>query len=141
MKIKQLIPKKLKILIKERFKQQKIFAEKLQVGETQVTNWLNGNVIPSVETLEKIAYYCNIHITYFFNDESSPIGINEDLFNEVFLLAYDFSLDANIALDGYYFLGCYALVLDEITKNPTLNPLDTFNTLKPIIKRLCKRTK
>ncbi len=138
MRIKELLPKKLKTLIKEKFKQQKIFAEKIHVGETQVTNWIKGNVIPSVETLEKISDLCDIHISYFFNDASNSEILNEDIFNEVFVLAYNFADENNIEINGSYFLGCYDAVVTTIYKEST-SVEEAFNQNKRLILKLVKK--
>lgn len=137
MQEKELLIKKLKMLIKERFKQQKIFAEKLEVGETQVTNWVKGNVIPSVETLEKISEYCKIHISYFFSDETNANVVDEELFNKVFALAYDLASKHNITISGSYFLGCYDLVVTTMHKD-NVDCITAFNNSTALILKLAK---
>lgn len=43
---------------------QEQLADKLGVTKQSVSNWENGNIMPSVEMLEKIADYFNVSVDY-----------------------------------------------------------------------------
>ena len=51
---------------------QEQLADKLGVTKQSVSNWENGNIMPSVEMLEKIADYFNVSIDYLLERTDDP---------------------------------------------------------------------
>ncbi len=135
---RQRFSKKLKRLIKERFKQQKIFAEKLDFNESQVGRWIKGTYLPNLDTLYKIADYCEIDINYFFTDEDSCESIDEELFDEVFYYAYKFADKEKLQIHGKLFLACYQSTRLVLKDNPKMSVEKAFNSVTPILLKLVK---
>ena len=134
--------KNLKRLIKDKFKQQKLFAHEMQIGENMLSFWLTKKSFPSLETLLKISELCNLPISYFFEEESnidSQQVINEDIFNEVFSLAFDFAKKNNLEIKGSLFLGCYDLVVEQQNKDNSKEIKDIFEELKPFLLRFMQK--
>lgn len=123
---------KLKKLIKQHFKTQKEFAEAVGINKDSLVKWFNKGIMPSLTLLDKIAQHFNIHISYFFTNDSAANIIDAELFNQVFKLAYKFAEENNITINGSYFLGCYDLVIANINKNK-VDCETAFNVVKPII--------
>jgi hypothetical protein len=100
-------------------------------------------VIPDPYTLEKIAFKYNLPANYFFlsNNESQDESaeINEDLFNEVFALAYNLASEKGLEINGTYFLGCYSLVQEELQKNSQQKVTELFKNITPYILKLVKK--
>jgi transcriptional regulator with XRE-family HTH domain len=133
---------KLKKIIKEKFKSQKICAEKVDINEAQIARWMTKKAIPSLEILNRIAEYCNLPVSYFFEDNSlldSHNVIDEDIFNKVFELAYNLAIDKDLEINGAFFLGCYDLVIEAKNKDNSQDVEAIFNTLKPFILKLVKK--
>ncbi len=139
---KSILSKKLQTLIKVKFKQQKVFAKELNINEGQVGRWIKGSYMPNLETLYEIANYCNLPISYFFEEDAkadSQTSINEEIFNEVFALAFDFAKKNNLEIKGSLFLGCYDLVVEQKNKDNSKEIKEIFEDLKPFLLRLWGR--
>ena len=134
---RKLVAKKLKTIIKEKFKTQKEFASQFNITERTISNWMIGKNYPNLEFLEQIANHCHLHISYFFTDDSNTNVINQELFNQVFKLAYKFAEEQDIKINGSYFLGCYDLVITAINKEK-IDVITAFNNNKPIILKFMK---
>ena len=137
--IKKNVSKKLKMLIKEQFKTQKIFAKELNVSERTVSQWIQGEYLPNLDFLLTVADHCNIHISYFFNDDSNASILDEELFNKVFILAYELADEHNLEINGSYFLGCYEMVKSDMLKSQTDCETSFKNNEKLLLKLVKKR--
>lgn len=137
---KKIISKKLKKLAKEKFGTQKNMAEDLNFDAGQLSTWINGKVMPSLELLEKIVIKYNLPPEYFFVDDSheEKIGIDEDLFNQIFELAYSLAIKENLKIKGTYFLGCYEFVIKELNKNPNISVEDIFKQITPLLLKIVR---
>lgn len=134
---KKLISKKLKSLIKEKFKTQKEFANLFNISDRTVTNWMQGKNYPNVEYLIKLAKHCELHISYFFTEDTTANVINTEDFNLIFKLAYIFADENNIEINGSYFLACYDLVKEASVKE-NISIEQSFNKNKSIILKFMK---
>jgi DNA-binding XRE family transcriptional regulator len=112
------IIKKLKMLIKNRFGTQKNMAKIMETSERSVVFWLKGEPLPNLEFLIKLANYCQVDISYFFTDESSPADIlDSELFDEIFNHAYTFAEEHNLKIKGTFFLGVYQLITETMQRD------------------------
>ena len=77
---------------------QEQLADKLGVTKQSVSNWKNGNIMPSVEMLEKIADYFNVSVDYLlgrnvFEQSSLSVidvtGLTADEISHIKLLVDD----------------------------------------------------
>ena len=48
------------------------FGKKLDVTKTAVSNWENGNRTPDIDTINKIADYCNVSADYLLGRTDNP---------------------------------------------------------------------
>lgn len=48
------------------------FGKKLDVTKTAISNWENGNRIPDLNTINKIADYCNVSADYLLGRTDNP---------------------------------------------------------------------
>ena len=55
----------------------KHFAEKIDVNESTIRNWIRFGNIPPADTLYKIANYFNLPMEYFLDGSESPIKDTE----------------------------------------------------------------
>lgn len=74
-------------------------AEKLGVAKQSVSNWENDNIMPSVEMLEKIAYFFNVSTDYllgrdgksFTNGQTIDVtGLKPSQIEHIKLIVEDF---------------------------------------------------
>jgi transcriptional regulator with XRE-family HTH domain len=136
---KEIISKKLKKLMKERFGTQKNMAKELSLHEGLLSKWLNGKVMPSLELLQSIVIKCSLPPEYFFVD--SEDSIDEELFDEVFYYAYKLAEENNIEISGKLFLACYQSTKLCLKDNPNISVEKAFNNIKPILLKLVKNSK
>ncbi len=96
--------------------------------------------MPSLELLQSIVIKCNLPPEYFFVDDSheEQIGIDENIFNEVFELAYSLTVDKNLSIKGTYFLGCYEFVIKELNKNPDKTIEEIFKQITPLLLKVVR---
>ncbi|MFL1780859.1 Helix-turn-helix domain protein [Candidatus Hepatincolaceae symbiont of Richtersius coronifer] len=135
---RELFIKKLKKLIKEKFKQQKIFAKELQINEKTVSLWLRGDNLPNLDILFKISEYCKIDISYFFNEDENANIIDPQLFNKVFALVYDLATSYSIEIYGGYFLACYDIITTTMIRENT-DYQSAFNKNKALILKIVNK--
>jgi transcriptional regulator with XRE-family HTH domain len=117
MEAKELVIKKLKAIINKKYKTVKDFSDDFGINSSQMGKYLRGENYIGIEILEKIANHLNIHISYFFTDESSTADIlDTELFDKIFNYAYDFAEKHNLKIKGTYFLGCYQLISETMQR-------------------------
>lgn len=133
----EIITKKIKELIKERFNTQKEFANNFQISERSVSSWMRGKHLPELNFLITLANYCDLHISYFFSEDDNSNSIDQELFNQVFKLAYKFAEANNIEINGSYFLGCYDLVVSTMKKD-NLKLEEAFKSCQSLILKFMK---
>ena len=54
-------------------------AEKLGVKKQSISNWENGNIMPSVEMLEKIADFFSVSTDYLLDRAARPVDCTRQL--------------------------------------------------------------
>jgi len=62
---------RLKEILKERNLTLSAFAGKVGISQSNLSNYVNGNISPTLETLEKIAKALNISITELFKEKEA----------------------------------------------------------------------
>ena len=62
---------RLKEILKERNLTLSAFADKVGISQSNLSNYVNGNISPTLETLEKIAKALNISITELFKESET----------------------------------------------------------------------
>ncbi len=138
-KTQEILITKLKFIIKQRFKNQKTFCHDFGISESQLSQLLGGKHYIGIELLDRIAKHCSIHISYFFNDDSNASIMDEDLFNKVFVLAYELADEHHLEINGSYFLGCYDMVVNDMIKSKVDYETAFKNNQKLLLKLVKKR--
>jgi len=59
---------RLKDILKERNLTLSAFAEQVGISQSNLSNYINGNISPTLETLDKIAKALNIRVTELFKE-------------------------------------------------------------------------
>ncbi|MCL2510479.1 MAG: helix-turn-helix transcriptional regulator [Bacteroidales bacterium] len=62
---------RLKDILKERNLTLSAFAEQVGISQSNLSNYVNGNISPTLETLEKIANSLNISLTELFKEKEA----------------------------------------------------------------------
>lgn len=62
---------RLKDILKERNLTLSAFAEQVGISQSNLSNYANGNISPTLETLEKIAKALNISVTELFKEKET----------------------------------------------------------------------
>ena len=140
METQDLVIFKLKKIVKERFANQKAFCQSFGISESQFSAYLKGKNYIGIDLLDRIAKHCEVHISYFFNDESNAEIINYDSFNEIFFLAYNFALENDLEVKGSYFLACYDLIITTMHKESIKDIETAFNESKRLILKFAKNS-
>jgi transcriptional regulator with XRE-family HTH domain len=74
---------RLKNILKERNLTLSAFAEQVGISQSNLSNYVNGNISPTLETLEKIAKSLNISVTELFKEKEEfefQIKYNEKVY-------------------------------------------------------------
>jgi len=62
---------RLKDILRERNVTLSAFAEQVGISQSNLSNYVNGNISPTLETLEKIAKALNISVTELFKEKEA----------------------------------------------------------------------
>ena len=62
---------RLKDILKERNLTLSAFAEQVGISQSNLSNYVNGNISPTLETLDKIAKALNISVTELFKENEA----------------------------------------------------------------------
>ncbi|MDR2008683.1 MAG: helix-turn-helix domain-containing protein [Alphaproteobacteria bacterium] len=136
MEIQDFVIKKLKLLIKHKYKNQLEFCKEFGINSPQLSRYMVGKTAISIDLLSRIADFSNIHISYFFIDESSPAAIDYDLLDEVISLVDQYAMDNNIKVGSKQYLTIYEAISNFKDNNKSIPTQEIFKLLKPTLETL-----
>lgn len=133
------VTERLTYVINNKISSKKKFAEILNVAPTTVSAWTNGRILPSISALIKIAILTHTSLDWLLlGKDATKEELDEQIFNKVFKEGYNLAQRNNLPLNGSYFLGLYALVSQELEKNPQSTPEEIIKNHQKMIVQLRK---
>jgi transcriptional regulator with XRE-family HTH domain len=128
---------RLKIIIKNHYKNQNVVAKSLNIAPSVISDWWKRRLTPSTSYLEKICNDTGVSMDWLVLGRHQPY-IEDLLFEKIYFSTEQFSKENNIKFTPTFFLAMLRIVCSELNHNKNASVEETIKKHKEIIIALQK---